>query len=57
MEVNTALKYRHFQNDSDVIPTLDFLRQLAIYFMKNNIGTDPGDIGRPIRACRRPQIV
>ena len=56
-EVNTALASGHFQNGVDIMPTLAFRRQLAIQCMENAIGTEPGDIGRPVRACRRPQIV
>ena len=56
-EVNAALSSGNFQNGGNIMPTLDFWRYLAIKCMKNTIGTEPGDIGRPIRACKRPQIV
>ena len=56
MELNTALASRHFQNDEDFNPSLSFRRKLAIYCTEKNIGTYPGDIGRHIRACRRPKI-
>ena len=56
-EVNTALASGHFQNGGDIMPTLDFWRQLVIKCMEDTIGTDPGDIGRPMWACIRPKIV
>ena len=39
------------------MPTLAFRRQLTLQCMENTIGKEPGDIGRPILACIRPQIV
>ena len=57
MEVNTELVSRHFQNDGDIIPTLDIWRKLVIQCIKITIGTEPGNIGRPMQACRRPQLV
>ena len=36
------------------MPTLAFWMQLAIQCIKNTIGTEPDDIGRPMRARRRP---
>ena len=56
-EVNTALASGHFQNGGNIMLTLDFWRQLVLQCMENTIGTDPGSVGRPIRACRRAQIV
>ena len=57
MVVNIALACGHFPNGGDIIPTLAFQRQLAMQCMENNFLTDPNDIGTPMRACRRPQIV
>ena len=56
-EVNITLASGHFKNGGAIIPTLDFWRQLSIKFMKNTIGKEPVCMGRPILACRRPQIV
>ena len=56
-EVNTALVSGYFQNGGNIMPTLDFWRQLALQFMENTIGTEPGDIGRPMWVCRKPEIV
>ena len=56
-EVNTALEFGHSQNDGNIMPTLDFWRQLVIQCMENTIRTEPSDIDRPIPAFRRPQIV
>ena len=39
------------------MPNLDFWWQLVIQCMENTIGTGPGDNGRPMRDCIRPQIV
>ena len=39
------------------MPTLDFWRQVALQCMGNTIGTYPGDVGRPMRSYRRPQIL
>ena len=39
------------------MPTLYFRGKLALQSMENNIGTEPGGIGRPMRPFRRPQIV
>ena len=39
------------------MPALDYWGKLALQCMENTIGKDPGDIGTPIQACRRPQIV
>ena len=57
MEVITALASGNFQNGGNIMPTLDFWRHLAIQCMENTIGTEPGDIGRPMWAFRRPQTV
>ena len=57
MEVNTALASGHFKNSGNIIPTFVFGRQLALQCMVNNIITDPGDIGMPIRVCTRTKIV
>ena len=63
--VNTALASGHFQNGDNIMPTLDFWRQLAMQCMENTIVTDPSDTGRPIqnleglkqcnKICRRCQ--
>ena len=39
------------------MPTLDFRSDLVIQCMEDIIEPEPGDIGRHIRACKRPQIV
>ena len=57
MEANTALAFGHLQNVSNIMPTLDFHRKLAMYYTENTIGTERGDIGRPTKSCRRPHIV
>ena len=57
MEANTALASVHLENGGNIMPTLDFRRQLTLQCMENTIGKEPGDIGRPIWACIRPQIV
>ena len=57
MKANTALASSHTQNDGNIMPTLDFWRQLVIQCMENTIGTEPGDIGRLVPTFRRPQIV
>ena len=44
-EVNTSRATSHFQNGFNIMPILDFWRQLEIQLMENNIETDPGDIG------------
>ena len=56
-EVNTALASGHFQNGGNIMPNLAFLIQLALHCMENTIGTYPDDIGSPMGACRRPQIM
>ena len=56
-EVNTALASGHFQNGDNIMPTLDFWRQLVTQYMKNTIVTETDGIGRTIWYCRRPQIV
>ena len=40
MEVNTELLSGDFQNGGNIMPTLAFLRQLAIQCMENTIGID-----------------
>ena len=56
MEVNTALASGHLKNGGNITPTLDFWRQLVKQCTENNIGTYPGDIGRPMGSIwRRPQ--
>ena len=57
LEVNTSLSYGHFQNGRDIMPNLYFQRQLAIKCKENTIGTETGDIGGPMRDCRRPQTM
>ena len=54
-EVSTALASGNFQNCGDIMPTLDFWRQVAIQCMENAILIEPGNIGSPMKACRRPQ--
>ena len=54
--VNRELASGHFQNGGDIMPTLDFGRQLEIQCMESTIETHPGDIGSTIWACRRPKI-
>ena len=44
-------------NGGNITPNLAFRRHLALQCMYNTIGTDTGNIGRPVRAYRRPQIV
>ena len=39
------------------MPTLAFGGQLALQYMENTIGTNPGDISSPLGAYIRPQIV
>ena len=56
-EVNIALASRNFQNGGNIMPDLSFQRQLAINYMENTIVINPGDIGRPMRSYKRPQIV
>ena len=55
-EKSTALATGHFQNGGDIMPTLDFWRQLEIWCIENNIGTYHGDVGKPMWVCRRSQI-
>ena len=43
-----------FPNSGDVNPNLAYWNHLAIKCIKT-IGTDPGDVVRPMQACRRPQ--
>ena len=57
MKVNIALESGHFQNDGDIMPDLYFWRQLVIQCIENTIVTEPCDIGRPICAYRRPQMM
>ena len=56
-EMNTVLASGHFQHGGNIMPTLNFQRQLAIHCMENITGTEPGDIGRHMWACRRQQTV
>ena len=56
-EVNIALASRNFQNGGNIMPDLSFQRQLAINYTENTIVINPGDIGRPMRSYKRPQIV
>ena len=56
-EANTALASGYFQDGGDIMTSLSFQRQLAIQCMENTTGTETGDIGRPMWACRIPQIV
>ena len=56
-EANTALAFGKFQNSGNIMPNLDVRGKLAIQFMENTIVTETGDIGSPIRDCRRSQIV
>ena len=57
MEANTALASGNFQNGGNIMPNLDFQEQLALQWMYNTIGTETGDIRRPMWTYRRPEIV
>ena len=57
MEVNIALSSRHFQNGGNIMTNLYFWGRLLIQCMENTIVIDPVDIGSPIGAYRRPQLV
>ena len=48
MEANTALASGHFQNGGNIMPNLDFQEQLALQLMYNTIGTETGNIVRPM---------
>lgn len=53
--VNANLAHGHFQNNGEVVPTLQFRRQLAQELLDNTIGRedmDHDEDGRPIRSCR-----
>ena len=45
------------KNGGNIVPTLAFGGQLALQCMENTVGTESGDIGGPMWACRRRQIV
>ena len=49
----TELTYSNLQNCGNIMPTLDLWIQLALYCIENTTGTEPDDIGRPIRSCTR----
>ena len=49
-EVNTALPDGHFRKGGKLIPSLQFPRKLAHEMMKNTIGMDTVDYGRPRRS-------
>ena len=56
-EVNTALADGHFRKGGQLIPTLQFHRKLTHEMIKNNIGVDTVDSGRPSRSTCTLAIV